>query len=200
MKPPVPLPTEPPFISFYTPTFRRPEALARCLRSVGRQTAVLRTEQIIIPDFVGHGVGPALYGRLPWYAEAMRGHYVHVLNDDDVLAADDVVARLEAIAAENHHPPVLVVQAWKNGHVYPRKDRPGAESHWASEVEGAIDVASYVLRRDIWLAFRNRYGLRYAGDADHVAALNMAGVSMVETGLKFVEGTNRNGRPEVEYQ
>ena len=65
MKQPKPFPSEPPFLSIYTPTFRRPQYLAKNMASVGRQTAAQHVEQIIVPDHVGYGVVGGLYGRMP---------------------------------------------------------------------------------------------------------------------------------------
>ena len=61
-----------PFISFYTPTYRRPEGLAACLASVGRQTVVDEIEQVVIPDHLGRGIG-GMYGELPKYVDALHG-------------------------------------------------------------------------------------------------------------------------------
>lgn len=186
MRQPKPLPKARPFITFMTPTFRRPEALARNLASVGLQTEAERCEQIVFPDHVGYGIGGGLFGRLKWYATAARGRYVHVLQDDDVLAAHDVVARLIVEAVDD--PDVMVVKVRKDGKEYPCGDK-----------EGDIDMASYIMRRDVWVHHVNDYGERYAGDFDHFQAMRRVGRWMKSVDLLFVTGKNRNGRPEVDY-
>lgn len=198
MKPPVPLPKEPPFITFYTPTFCRPEGLAACMRSVGRQTAVAHIEHLVFPDYVRHGIPDGLYGRMKWYFEACRGRYVHVLCDDDMLASDDAVAKLMAFAKKNADPPVILVRANKAGLELPF-DWPSPGEPWAP-VSGQIDLSCYVLRADIWRRHVDDYGLRYEGDYDHAVALQTAGHRMECLDLVFVDGDARNGRPEVDYR
>jgi len=43
------------FLSVYTPTYKRPQALARCKASVAAQT--IPTEHVIIVDEIGIGIG-----------------------------------------------------------------------------------------------------------------------------------------------
>ena len=42
------------FLSVYTPTYKRPQALARCKASVAAQT--IPTEHVIIVDEIGIGI------------------------------------------------------------------------------------------------------------------------------------------------
>lgn len=190
MKPPQPLPTEPPFITFYTPTFRRPHGLAKGMESIERQTAVKHIEQIIVPDFVGHGIADGLYGRIPWYAHACRGEYVHVMADDDMLFAENVVERVMKFARAKGNPPVIMVDVIKNGFEYPC-------CHPLGEPEVAhVDLGCYILRRDIWLKHCDDYGKRYEGDFDHAMVLHKAGYNREYLNMTFVEGGASNGRPE----
>ena len=82
-----------PFISFYTPTYRRPKQLSACLASVSAQRGIEpgTIEQVVIADHVGVGID-GMYARVASYAEALHGIYVHFLSDDDVLAGPHVVA------------------------------------------------------------------------------------------------------------
>ena len=194
MRPAQPLPTEAPFITFYTPTFRRPDGLAKCLASVARQTAVAHVEQIVLPDHVGYGITGGLYGRIPWYAEACRGQYVHILCDDDELTGERVVAQLMAFAKAKDYPPVIMVGAIKKGFRYPSCD-PRGEPRVSQ-----VDLGCYVLRHDIWLRHCRDYGARYEGDYDHAMALYRAGHRVEFLDLDFVEGGASNGRPEVDWR
>lgn len=193
MRPPVPLPTERPFVSFYTPTFRRPIALNACLESVGRQTARESIEHIVVPDHVGYGLAAGLYGRLGWYASALRGKYIHLLCDDDMLASDTVVAQVKAFAETHHDPAVIVTKVIKNGLPMPGCDPVG------QPICGQIDLGSYLVRSDIWHAHIQDYGIRYEGDFDHALALHRAGHPFAFCDLLFLTGGARHGRPEIDY-
>lgn len=193
MKPPAEMPTEPPFLTFLTPTFRRPNGLNRCLISVWSQTAIRRIEQIVLPDHLGLGVANGLYGRMPWYKDMPRGRYVHVLCDDDALAGPTVAAQVEMFAEKQGWPEVIIVRAHKGALELPVCP-PGLPPE-----PGEIDLSCYVIRRDIWQAHVNDYGLRYEGDLDHVEAMVAAGRRFEYCNVMFVDGDARNGRPEVEY-
>lgn len=190
MKPPKPLHAEPPFISFYTPTFRRPVALSKCMQSIDRQTAVERIEQIIVPDHVGYGLVGGLFGRIPWYTGALRGLYVHILCDDDVLPDERAVEKLMKFAETKANPPVIVVGAIKNGFDYPSCDPLGEPK------VTQVDLGCYVIRSDIFTMHCRDYGSRYEGDFDHALALYRAGHRHEFFDFTFVEGAASNGRPE----
>lgn len=192
MRPPRPLPVSAPFLTFYTVTFRRPAALWRNMASIGRQTAVERVEQIVLPDHVGYGLVGGLFGRIAWYAEAVRGDYVHILNDDDELADARVVERLQAFVVSTGSPPVVVVRGRKGGVDFPR----GA---WGvPPEEGLVDLGNYVLRRDVWTAHVNDYGMRYQGDYDHARALFETGHRFEFLDMLFFVGGAGGGRPETD--
>lgn len=191
MKQPKPLPSEPPFITFYTPTRQRPQALAKCMRSVSRQTAVEHVEHLVLPDYVGYGIAGGLYGRIPWYAQACRGEYVHILADDDELIGERAVEDLMKFARKHGNPPVIMVGAIKNGFEYPSCN-PAEEPKCTQ-----IDLGCYVLRQDVWRAYCHDYGKRYEGDYDHAKALWDAGYRPLFLDMDFVEGGASNGRPEA---
>lgn len=178
--------TDLPFLSFYTPTYKRPQALARCQASVGAQT--LLCEQLVIRDEIGIGIA-GMYAAIPLHAHGLSGQYVHLLADDDWLAAPDVAAQVQAAVWAHHHPDVVIVRAVKAG-----LDLP-LEPH-GPPVEGRIDLACVITRRDVWLAHVHDYGQRYEGDYDHVSALWTAGRRFVYTDILFAYGPASHGRPE----
>jgi hypothetical protein len=178
------------FLSLYTPTFRRPAGLAACLASVSAQTAAADLEQIVIPDHVGYGIVNGLYGRMPWYAPALRGNYVNILADDDVLAGDDVVARVRDFAGQQDYPDVIVVRVCKNGVFLPMGDPVGRP------ICGQVDMTSFIVRRDVWLRHLGDYGARYEGDFDHAVALFEAGHRFAFCDVLWAIGGASNGRPE----
>lgn len=159
-----------PFITLYTPTYKRPQALVRCIKSVERQTIADQIEQIIIPDYVGRGVG-GMYEQVPQYVSAVHGQYVYFLADDDVLDASDVVERVrDYVQEQDEPPPVIIVRAEKGGLMLP------LEPH-GEPVQGHIDLGCFIVRGDLWREFAGRgaYGNRYEGDYDFGRALWDAG-------------------------
>lgn len=190
MRPPRPI-NPSPFVSFYTPTFRRPTSMEKQRQSIARQTAVEDIDQIVYPDHVGHGVAAGLYGRLPRVVSALVGQYVNFLCDDDILAADDVVARVRDFAVTHHRPEVIVTRVIKGPHTFPLCDPEG------EPVCGSVDLTSYLVRQDIWQRHVGDYGLRYEGDYDHATALYKAGYRFAFCPVLWAIGGQSNGRPEV---
>lgn len=179
-----------PFLTLYTPTFRRPQGLARNLASVQAQTAVADIEQIVVPDHVGIGIG-GMFSRVQRYADAVHGQYVMFLCDDDVLAGSDVIERLRAAAGAAGFPELLIVQARKGGATWP------AAPAWPPRM-GHIDLNCLVVRSDIWRRHVGRYGDRYEGDFDFAQALWMAGTRPVSVDLLVSVGGVSRGAAEVE--
>jgi hypothetical protein len=194
MKPKRPLPTTQPFVTFLTNTYRRPDGLLANMRSVGTQTAVAEIEQIIVPDHLGHSPADAVYGRMPWYATAPRGEYVHVLGDDDVLAAEDVVARLKAFVRLHHEPPAVFVRVRKGDTEYPKG---GLD---ADLKEGDVDLCCFVMRQDVWRRLIEVYCPHYKCDWDGLLALRkVSNVQVMPCDLLFAVGKVGGGRPELDW-
>lgn len=192
MKPPKPLVPHP-FVTLITPTFRRPAGLAACLASVGKQTAAAEVQHLVLPDHVGHGLVDGLFGRLPWVAGAVRGRYVNILCDDDILADDTVVAQVQAFAEARQFPPVIVARVVKAGLCLPMCPPEGPP------ICGQIDLTSYIVRADVWAAHVNDYGRRYEGDFDHADALFNAGYPSAYCDVIWAVGRASHGRPEGDY-
>ena len=178
-----------PFITFYTPTYKRPMQLAACLASVAEQTAKEHIEQIVIPDHLGVGIA-GMYANVPQYVDAVHGIYVHLLADDDVLASPDVVARVMEFASAHHVPPLILVTSTKDGQDWP------VMPEWPPMM-GRIDLGCAITRADIWKAHVKDYGLRYEGDFDFLDALYRAGVPAAVCSLRFLYGKVSRGVPEV---
>lgn len=191
MKPVKPVRTEPPFLTLYTPTRRRPQQLWACLESVERQTAVEEVEQFVHPDHVGHGVSGGLFGRLSHVAPAFRGRYVNLLCDDDVIASDLGVETVKAFAERMDYPEVIVTRVQKGPLRLPLCDPIG------EPICGQVDLTSYIVRSDVWHQHIQDYGLRYEGDFDHAHALFKAGRTFAFCDLLWAVGAQSNGRPEL---
>jgi glycosyltransferase involved in cell wall biosynthesis len=177
-----------PFLTFYTPTYKRPKRLARCLRSVAEQTLAAEIEHLVIPDHVGLGIGGA-FQRVPLYRDAIHGDYVHLLCDDDWLADPFVVERVRDFSLAHDTPPVIQVQAHKGWALLP--EHPGEEPK-ASQV----DSACFVVRRDVWHTYCDRWGNRYEGDYDFARALWDAGYRWAFCEVLFARGDRLHGAPE----
>jgi hypothetical protein len=179
-----------PFISFYTPSYKRPRQLSACLASVGMQTAVDDIEQIVVVDHVGVGVH-GMFARVPEYAPVVHGQYAHILADDDVLAGPDVVARLKHIAEVEQFPAVIIVSATK-GHLTLPLDREGPP------VCGRIDLGCLVVRADIWKQHVTDYKACYEGDFFMADALWKAQHRFVYAPeLLFLRGAVSRGAAEA---
>lgn len=156
--------TAKPFLTFYTPTYKRPRLLENCRASV-RQQSLDEWEQVIIPDEIGIGVG-GMFGQVQHHVQLVRGDYVYLLQDDDVLADAHVVRDLKTTAKSYDYPAVVMVKNVKRGNVYPTPEAWGREPR-----EGLIDLGSYVVRSDIFKRHASDFGQRYAGDFDFILAL-----------------------------
>ncbi len=178
------------FLTFLTPTYKRPRQLAACLRSVGQQTAVADIEQIVLPDHVGVGVG-GMFASLPKYAAAVHGDYVHLLADDDELAAPNVVAAVRLFADLAKQPELILVRVWKHG-IFNPEARPA----WPPE-QGSIDLGCLITRADVWKAHVQDYGQRYEGDFDFAQALCAAGIQAEFCDVHFLSGAVNRGAAEA---
>src|SRR5689334_11810505 len=96
-----------PFLSVYTPTYKRPGFLALCQASVAMQTEPC--EHVIVHDEVGIGID-GMFAAIKEHAHLVTGEYVLVLSDDNFLVDPDVVADLKAFAQANDWPSVVI---WK---------------------------------------------------------------------------------------
>lgn len=178
-----------PFISLYTPTYRRPHGLAANLASVQAQTAVTDIEQIVIPDHVGIGIG-GMFKLVPHYADAVHGRYVAFLCDDDVLAGPTVVEQLKSVAEAEGYPPLIIVRTQKNGAVWPSGEA------WPPRM-GAIDLNCLIVRSDIWRNHVHCYGNCYEGDYLFADALYKHGIYAKVVELLFSVGGVSRGAAEA---
>lgn len=179
------------FLSIYTPTYRRPTLLARCVASVDGQTARKAIQHLIIPDEVGIGID-GMFAAIADNTARLRGDYVYILQDDDVLAGPGVVEALRDFAQSHGRPEVVIIKNRKWGRTYPRiwQARPGLAQ---------IDLGNYAVRRDIFTAHAGDFGRRYEGDFDFIDAIWRAGREFTWCDMLFAVATVEGlGRPETE--
>lgn len=134
---------EQPFLTFLTPTYQRPFGLARCLESVQQQTAVAAIEHIVFPDHIGVGIG-GMFQNLPRYGEAAHGRYIHILQDDDVLATPKAVEYVQQFAERKGWPPLVLVTVLKGDVLVPA---PNQLYPWPPRIN-RIDLGCMVVRAD----------------------------------------------------
>lgn len=192
-----------PFLSFYTPTFRRangelarPTALAQCTASVASQELPhgITVQHAVIEDVVlgGSGVG-GMFAQVPGHAGLMRGDYVHLLADDDELASVHAVAQVHAFADAHGRPPVILVNSWKHFE-YGWLKLP---VNWAGvPVLGQVDLGCVITRRDVWTRHVADYGAIYESDFLFIDALHKAGHAIARLDIDFVRGAVMRGRTE----
>jgi hypothetical protein len=147
------------FLSVYTPTYRRPFLLELCKASVKGQSVPV--EHIIVRDDIGLGIG-GMYADLRNHAHLPTGEYVMVLSDDNVLVDADFAKYLEELVRE-HKPDVVVFQGQIGTTLQP--------AWWGEPRETMIDLSCFAVRRDLWVAYADRWGARYEGDYDFIRAL-----------------------------
>jgi hypothetical protein len=180
------------FITFYAPTFRRPQRREACLQSVREQTLVREIQLFGPEDLTGEGIA-GMYAAIPSYAPVVKGNYVHVLADDDVLATPTAVAEVKAFAELHGYPGVIVVKVVKRhpqGGLLLPLDQSGPP------FMGKIDLGCLIVRQDIWKAHCHQYGHCYEGDAVFAEALHAAGNRFVYADVFFLDGAVMRGQPE----
>lgn len=147
------------FITFYTPTYKRPSYLAVCRQSVQKQTCKDFQHMVIVDD-TGIGVD-GMFLDIRRHVEQIRGRYVYILADDDRLIDERCVKTLRDFCDQWGNPPVVIVKNWKWGQVFPLV--------WEAEPElTKIDTGNFVVRADVFRENADAFGLRYEGDFDFI--------------------------------
>lgn len=140
--------------------------LADCVASVEAQSCP-DWEQVIVRDEVGIGIG-GMFGEIERHTDELHGEYVYVLQDDDVIVDSEFVGGLKRFADEQGMPDVVIVRS--------RKGPLDLPMVWeAAPAMGMIDLANYVVRRDVFVRFAGCFGQRYAGDFDFIDAVWRSG-------------------------
>jgi len=155
-----------PFLTFYTPTYKRPRLLADCHTSIQMQSDS-DWEHVVIPDLVGIGIN-GVFREVKNNASKINGQYVYFLQDDDVIADEDMVRDIKKFAIANNYPPVIIARNIKGALNLPL--------NWHSEpLKGTIDLGSYIVRADVFKLHADQFGERYEGDFDFIHYLWDAG-------------------------
>lgn len=176
-----------PLLTIYTPTYRRPQLLARCQASVAAQTDQ-DIQHLIIRDEVGLGVG-GMFAAMPSHMADVAGEWVYVLSDDDYLTDPQVVAEFRAFAEAHPAAEIIMCRQLIGGVRYPRT--------WMAPPElGAVSLSCWFVRRAVFA--RIPYGCRYEGDFDFIAAVWAAGLPIAWWDRVVCDAPHGWGRGEPE--
>lgn len=179
-----------PMLTIYTPTYKRPTYLKRCLRSVENQTCQ-DYQHLVVRDEIGIGIA-GMFAEIINHLSEMKGNYIYLLQDDDVLASPDVLEELKKFLQERNRPEVIMVRNVKRGRLLP--------TYWEQAPQlGHVDLGSYIIRRDIFVKNIYRFGPRYEGDFDFIMALWNHGYQFAWLDVLFARAQALGlGRPESE--
>jgi glycosyltransferase involved in cell wall biosynthesis len=154
------------FMTFYTPTYKRPTFLILCRQSVQMQTC-RDFQHMVIVDDCGIGVD-GMFRDIRRHVDQIRGRYVFILADDDRLIDPEGLERVQQFATEHDYPPVIIVKNYKWGDVFPKL--------WEQEPQlGMIDTGNFIIRADVFRDNADKFGERYEGDYDFISHLWRAG-------------------------
>jgi hypothetical protein len=177
-------------LTVLTPTFRRPVGLKMCQASVAGQHRTEQIQHLVVRDDVGLGVG-GMYAALPQVNDLIRGAWVYVLSDDDVLIYPRVVDLISTVELEQPDTAVIMVRMLCNGRILPWPQC------WEAPPQcGGVTLSNWIVRRDAHIA--TPYGARYEGDYDHVTALWSKGYKFawVDVIVAASQDGAHHGQPE----
>lgn len=148
-----------PFLTVYTPTFRRPTWLARCKESVDAQGVHFgRVQHLIIEDTIGLGVG-GMYADVRNHHEKIEGEWVYFLSDDDVMAPG-VVQKFRKLVDSGLDADVVIGPFRIGQRLFPTVWKsPPKQTH--------ITLGNWIVKRHVHESIP--YGNRYEGDFDFIA-------------------------------
>jgi len=147
-----------PFLSVYTPTYRRADFLEKCKASIQMQTIADRIEHVIIYDHASLGVG-GMFTDIKNHAQDVHGDYVFILSDDNVLYDALAVSELRDFIEMTEDPDVVIWRGIVPSH---RTPTDAVWEHWP--ILGHIDLSNFIVRGDIWRAEAHNWKNDYAAD------------------------------------
>jgi len=176
-----------PFLTILTRSFRRPESLGRCVKSVASQTDP-DVEQVILYDSIGRGVG---WSYLNLKSVVPQGEYVFLLDDDDTLINPCFIETLKQCAAENNNPDVIYVQMDVSGTIMPI---------WEHGLKrGYIACSCFAIKRSVWLEHLQDIRDDYSADFYLIEAIHNCAARHTEAHLNMIAsrvGKVSHGQPE----
>jgi len=157
-----------PFVSFVTRTCNRPRQLAHNIASIKAQTDQ-NYEHLVLVDDAGEGLHRAnqLLGE---EKERVRGTYVMVLDDDDILISTGVVSEAKHIWTFKGKPEVIVFKVWRLTEVVPTASGWRLEEYDESRKSHRV-CNCYLVRKDLYMKTIDAFGVPVAGDQSWQRAL-----------------------------
>lgn len=118
-------------------------------------------EQLVLTDTLRVGIENANL-ILHQAADMVRGDYVWVLDDDDVCADPEFIAKLKAAIAEADTPPDVVMVRMEHAHL---GIKPPDEL-WNNQAIalGQVGISAAIVRRPLWQQHAQYYARGYDGD------------------------------------
>lgn len=153
------------FLEVLTRCYKRPEGLRRNQASLRAQVDRDYVQTLLVDD---QGIGVAAANARLATVEPM-GDYVWVLDDDDFCVYPRLILMLKAFAEADQHPAAFVTMM-DHG---PELGVLPSEKWWGRiPPEGGIGASALIVRRDVWLRWRERWAsARYASDYDFASAV-----------------------------
>lgn len=148
-----------PFLSIVTRHYyKRPNMYKLCCESVDRQKDQ-DLEHIILRDDIGVGFARA-NGFFYENRDKVKGDYVFMLDDDNVLITDDFVTDLKEIV-KIHSPEMIFIRNLIDGVLY-----PSSRYVWGKDklIINHIDTANVVVKKELWQKHIINFLQRKAGD------------------------------------
>jgi len=158
-------------IEVLTRCYKRPGMLRVNQASLDAQTDD-DWQQTLLVDDIGRGVHWAnrTLGR---YGSQLEGDYIWVLDDDDECIRPTFFAELRGII-EAHSPDVIFVKMdHKERGILPDKG-------WGCEpIHSDIGCSAFVVKREIWQQFADKWDASYAGDYGFISAVFACGPKVI---------------------
>lgn len=152
-----------PFLTIVTRCYKRPQMLRRNQASLDAQTCS-DWEQLLIIDDVGRGVGWA-NAQFAVHADDVSGDYVLMLDDDDMLARNDAIAKLKDATWDNPHMVFFRGDHLQNGIL------PTGEVWQKAPKATHVSGQDFITRADVWRKHIGAFAQQSMGDIAFLNAL-----------------------------
>lgn len=150
-----------PFLSIVTRHHPRRPFLFRQHKGSLEQQRDQDFEHVVLVDEVGRGV-PWANGMFYRERHQVKGDYVFILDDDDVLITDTFVEDMKQIVVD-HSPDIIMIRGFIRDRLYP------TEEVWQKEPKFAhIGSFNFVVKRDLWLKHIKRWDIARGGDFNFI--------------------------------
>lgn len=152
-----------PFMTIITRTCHRPKALKRCTNSVDMQSD-RDIQHLILPDRKCSGM---LYANTMLFENRgkVKGRYVYILDDDDVLTDDEFVEDIRNIYIEKD-PDAIFVKG-KIG----EKNFPKTDSWQSAPKRGGVGSPNIVVKNEVFQRHIGKFRISKAGDFYYISAI-----------------------------